>query len=262
MSDRWSLHHGDCLPWLAAMPDKSVDVCLTDPPYSEHVHGKSRAGSRELRQGRWDKSKAAISRSADLGFPAITPEEMAETSRHLARVTRRWVLVFSDMESTADWRRCLVAAGLDYVRTGVWVKLGATPQFTGDRPAPGFEAITIAHPKGKKRWNGGGTNAVWTHAIELNRGGGNERLHTTQKPLPLLLELVSLFSDPGETILDPYAGSGTTGVAALRLGRRFLGAEKDVAYAQTASERLTAEEQGQSLHAARAGQMSLLGGAR
>jgi DNA modification methylase len=248
---RWTMQSGDCLPWLASLSDKSVDVVITDPPYSEHVHAKSRIGSKE--------SKDGISQNQDLGFVAITPEQMAEAARQFARLARRWVLVFSDIESTGDWRRCLTEAGLDYVRTGTWVKLAATPQFSGDRPACATEHVTIAHPKGRKHWNGGGMHALWTHTIAQNRGAQGPRLHTTQKPLALMLELVSLFSEPGELVLDPFAGSGTTGVAALRQGRRFAGCELQPGYFATTCERLAAEEQQQSVHAARAGQTSFLG---
>lgn len=69
--------------------------------------------------------------------------------------------------------------------------------------------------------------------------------------------LVSLFTDPGETILDPFAGSGTTGVACLRLGRRFIGIERDEKYFKLACDRLRAEEQSSTLQALRAGQESL-----
>lgn len=139
------------------------------------------------------------------------------------------------------------------------MKLGAPPQFTGDRPATAAEAIQISHPRSRKRWNGGGKHGVWAHPIELNRGGANKRLHTTQKPVPLMLDLVTDFTDAGDLILDPFAGSGTTGVAAPRLGRRFIGVEKSPEYASIARERLTAETQGLTLRDARAGQRSLFG---
>lgn len=113
-----------------------------------------------------------------------------------------------------------------------------TPQFTGDRPATGFEAITICHPKGKKRWNGGGSHAVWSYPIVLNRSGNDPRLHTTQKPEPLMVELVRLFSDPGETILDAFMGSGTTLAAAKRLGRKAIGIEREEKYCEIAAKRL------------------------
>ena len=170
--------------------------------------------------------------------------------------------MFSDQEGAYPWLLANVAAGLQHIRIGQWVKPGATPQFTGDRPATGCEAVVIAHPNGRKKWNGGGTHAVWTHPIVLDRAHtGGVRLHTTQKPVSLMLELVELFTDPGDVVLDPFCGSGTTGVACLRLGRRFIGIEKDAQYAAVATERLAAESQGLTLRDARAGQQSLFGGA-
>lgn len=90
-----------------------------------------------------------------------------------------------------------------------------------------------------------------------NTGGGQNHPHPTTKPLPLMLELVELFTDPGDLVFDPFCGSGTTGVACLRLGRRFLGIEKDAKYHAIAVERLQAEERGLSLREARAGQTSI-----
>ena len=72
-----------------------------------------------------------------------------------------------------------------------------------------------------------------------------------------MLELVELFTDPGDLLPDPFCGSGTTGVACLRLGRRFIGIEKDAKYAAIARERLEAETNGLSLRDARAGQIGM-----
>ena len=74
----------------------------------------------------------------------------------------------------------------------------------------------------------------------VNKGGDPRTGHQTQKPLALMELLVRLFSAHGELVLDPFAGSGTTGVAAMRLGRRFLGWEMDPAYVAIASRRLAA----------------------
>jgi site-specific DNA-methyltransferase (adenine-specific) len=163
-------------------------------------------------------------------------------------MARRWVLTFSDVESCHLWRDDLVECGLEYVRTGAWVKIGATPQFTGDRPAAGFETITIAHPKGRKHWNGGGRHGIWREVEEpdlvyevpivLNRSHSEPRVHTTQKPLKLMLNLVGDFSDGGETILDPFAGSGTTLVAAKMLGRKVIGIERGERYCELAAKRI------------------------
>lgn len=231
------IYHGDCLEVLSTL--ERVDCVMTDPPYSEHVHNKSRQGSRPLTgsvSGGSYSAPANFCREKDFGFDAITEDTREACGRQFARLSRRWVLVFSDVESTGDWRAALSA--LDYVRTGAWVKVGATPQFTGDRPATGFEAITICHPKGKKRWNGGGSHAVWSVPIVLNRSGNDPRLHTTQKPEALMLSLVSLFTDEGETILDPFMGSGTTLAAAKRLGRKAIGIEREEKYCEIAARRL------------------------
>jgi site-specific DNA-methyltransferase (adenine-specific) len=122
----------------------------------------------------------------------------------------------------------------------------------------GYESIVCAHARGRSRWNGNGRAGVFTHV--KYEGGGRRNDHPTQKPVALMLELVRLFTDEGDTVLDPFAGSGTTGVACLRLGRRFIGVEKDVRYFELAAERLRAEELDSSLGASRAGQLPLLAG--
>ncbi len=232
-----TLWHGRCEEVLPGL--ERVDHVVTDPPYSEYVHSKSRRGSSEYRDA--EDFPSCISRARDFGFDALTPELMRDCSREFARLASRWVLVFSDVESSHRWRRRLTGFGLEYVRTGAWHKLGATPQFTGDRPASAFEAITICHPRGRKRWNGGGSHALWSVPIVLNRGGEDPRLHTAQKPLALMTRLVELFTNPGDAVLDPFAGSGTTLLACKRLGRRAVGVEMDEAYCETIARRLQDE---------------------
>lgn len=134
----------------------------------------------------------------------------------------------------------LVDGGLDYVRTMVWIKPNAQPQFTGDRPGHGYESIVVAHRPGKKRWNGGGRLGTFEHCTVA--AGHESVAHPTTKPLPLMRELVSLFSDPGDLVLDPFAGSGTTGVACNQLGRNFLGWELNAEYHEIARRRLSGEE--------------------
>lgn len=87
-----------------------------------------------------------------------------------------------------------------------------------------------------------------------------DRTHPTQKPISLMLWCIEQATKPGDVVLDPFCGSGTTGVACLRLGRRFIGIEREPKYAAIARERLAAESQGLTLRDARAGQLSLLGG--
>lgn len=236
------LHHGDyrdVLPTLGA-----VDHIICDPPYSEKTHSsvRSRRMGANDRGGRYG---ADLRRQVDLGFDHITPEDMRFLSAEFARLARRWVLVFSDVESDHLWRAELKESGLDYVRTGAWVKRGSTPQFSGDRPATAFEAITICHPSGRKRWNGGGKHALWDVPIVLNRAHADksERVHPTQKPELLMRHLVADFTDLGEVILDATAGSGTTGVAAKTEGRRAVLIERDEKHCESAAKRLESVQQ-------------------
>lgn len=243
--DAVTLYHGDCLEVLPTLADKSIDHVITDPPYDEHTHSKQRVGGSDApkRNGRGDTVlRASFSRSKDLGFEAMDHETLWVVCREAARLTRRWVLIYSNIELADTWRTALVSNGLEYIRTGAWIKRGCTPQFTGDRPAQGFEAITIAHPKGRKRWNGGGRVAVWSHSIVLNKfTGDTRRVHTTQKPIELMRELVSLFTDPGELVLDPFAGSGTTARACKDLGRRCILIEREEKYCEIAAKRMAQE---------------------
>jgi site-specific DNA-methyltransferase (adenine-specific) len=135
------------------------------------------------------------------------------------------------------WRAQLEGAGLRYVRTGAWVKPDPMPQFSGDRPAVGFEPCTIAHAQGPMRWNGGGKPAVWTYFTA--KGNALDRPdHPCPKPLPLMRTLIEQFTDPGDLILDPFMGSGTTLRAAKDLGRRAIGIEINEQYCRIAAERM------------------------
>ena len=216
---------GDAVDLLREIPDGGVDITITDPPYLEEVHANQRVGAT----GNGRKKK--ISKSKELDFISLSRPLRAQIAQELARVTKRWILLFSDHEGSVGWGQDFRYAGLELVRYGIWRKRGAPPQFTGDRPAVGHEVVVIAHHPaasvGRKKWNGGGHHAVWEHAIER----GKHRTHPTQKPAALCDELVALFSDPGETILDPFAGSGAILAAAVRAGRHPIGIEIDRKYA-------------------------------
>jgi site-specific DNA-methyltransferase (adenine-specific) len=88
------------------------------------------------------------------------------------------------------------------------------------------------------RQAGGGKTGVFHH-VKYSPGGAP---HPTTKPLPLMRELVELFTEPNELVLDPFAGSGSTGVACRELGRNFLGWELDPAYAEIAERRIRGDE--------------------
>jgi site-specific DNA-methyltransferase (adenine-specific) len=221
----WTLHVGSCLSEPPKLPDKSIDVVITDPPYEPETHTSERRVARA--GGRLEVEP--------ISFPPITEEERVESSRQMARLARRWILVFCQIEGAMKWRAALEAAGAVYKRTCIWVKPDGKPQYSGDRPGTGYEGIVACHARGRSTWNGGGSHGVYV----VSRGNEPRTGHQTQKPLALMETLVRLFSDHGELILDPYAGSGSTGVAAIRLGRRSLGWEMDPGYAEIARKRLT-----------------------
>lgn len=254
------MHLGNCFE-VARSLDRAHHV-ITDPPYEVDAHTKARRSLKDATQRLGARNKGETRRIDEplkISFPAITHEERSAAALMFAGLTSRWTIAFCQIEAVAAWRTALEGAELGWVRGGIWRKPDGAPQFTGDRPGMGFECLAIAHWPGKKRWNGGGKHAVWTHTLEHGHGSGIRNEHPTQKPIALMMELVSDFTDVGETILDPFAGSGTTGVAALRLGRRFVGVERDPQFFALAVERLRAEDHGSTLAAARAGQKALFG---
>ncbi len=243
----WTMHLGDCLEIMATL-DK-VDHVITDPPYEKEAHTKER---RVKRSG-------GVAVVEELTFPPMTEAGRIAAAAHFAALARRWTIVFCQVEAAMTWANAAKDGGAAIRRIGVWVKPDGQPQLSGDRPGMGYETIVFCHAPGRSKWHGGGRSSVFVHnKNDLILGAANS--HPTQKPSSLMTELVSLFTDPGETVLDAFAGSGTTGVAAIRLGRRFIGIEKDPRYFELACERLRAEEQGTTLQAARAGQVSLFGG--
>lgn len=239
-----TLYLGDCLDLLPTL--EAVDHTMSDPPYGQHVYDRLSMPNTKEGSGTPNRIRLAGSyqknngpRVAELAAGAIgsIDDILDVVATEIARLSKRWSLVFSDLESCHLWRMRLEDAGARYVRTGAWVKPDAMPQFSGDRPSVGFEPCTITHAQGPMRWNGGGKPAVWT-CNTVKGNSTNRPDHPCPKPLPLMREIVGLFSDPGETILDPFMGSGTTGAAAILLGRRFVGIERDPAYFATACNRL------------------------
>ena len=241
MSAPWSLTCGDCLgpTGMATLGDKSVAHVITDPPYSRDLYLKFRTngGSRFGKTGRNDKQSATHLALANEEIGAA--DDVAEPCvQQFVRVTSRWMLIFHDAESGDLWRGPL---GKLHVRCGIWLKTNPMPQLSGDRPGVGFEALEIAHQPGRKRWNSGGRSAVWTFsALQGNFPERQGNTHPCPKPVQLMEALIADFTDPGDLILDPFAGSGTTGVAAIKMGRRFIGWERNPDYYKIAVERLTA----------------------
>lgn len=235
---KWSVTCGERDEVLASLGDAAVDVTITDPPYNERTHKGARVKG------------AGLQRETTVHFAAL---DGFAWWRESLRATKRWCLAFCAAEQLGAYED---ASDDAWIRAGFWIKPSAPPQFTGDRPGTGAEAVAIAHREGRKRWNGGGSVAVWTHGFAADEVGAS-RVHETQKPLRLMRELARLFSDPGEVILDPHAGSGTTGVAALLEGRRVILVERNPTHAATCIERMEATEPGEGSRKAKQMKLSL-----
>ena len=218
--DSVTLYHGDCRELLAEMPEQTVDAVITDPPYSDRTHGMAKTN-----KGRGHGVKA-------VEFASITEDELTVALAACGRVSRRWVV------ATLDYRHAFRVDhtppdGLRTLRIGVWVKANPMPQISADRPGQGWEAIAFMHRADVKPvWHGGGRSGVWTHPVVQNEG------HPTAKPLPMVGDWVRLFTDPGDTVLDPFAGSGTTLRAAVDNGRKAIGCELDERYCELIVKRL------------------------
>jgi site-specific DNA-methyltransferase (adenine-specific) len=159
-----------------------------------------------------------------------------EVAAEVVRLSAGWVLLFCTPEGVAPWRDALEAAGARYKRACVWVKPDSAPQFNGQGPAMGAEMFVSAWcGSGFSRWNGGGRRNVFVYPCQPPDRTG---LHPTEKPLSLMGELVRLFSNVGDVVLDPFMGIGSTGLAAIKLGRTFIGIEKDPKYFEIACKRI------------------------
>lgn len=253
---RWALVLSDCLDILRDLPTHSIDHIITDPPYEKEAHKSSRRSQRGPASLR--KNGAGFV-SFPIDFEPMDPATRWMVAKHCARITRRWAMFFCQLEGVERWRESCEWYGLEHRRPLVWVKPDGAPQFTGDRPGTGYECVEVLHRKGRSRWNGGGRRGVFTYNCNSQTRHPDED-HQTPKPLELMMELVELFTDPDDLIVDPFAGSATTLLAALRLGRRVIGIESKSVHHTLGLERITAELSGSTLRHARAGQTALFSG--
>lgn len=221
-----TLYLGDCLEILPTLGN--VDHVISDPPYEDELH---KAIGRIRRS---DGQKMIQS----LGFPGVNSSRTI-VAEAIAKISQGWAVIFCLAEGVRAWRDDLQSAEAKYDTCLAWIKPDSMPRFNGQGAARGFEcAVTAWCGPGYRSWNGGGRRGVFTHCVNTGRHGA----HPTEKPLPLMRELVSLYSNFGQTVLDPFMGSGTTGVACLKTGRKFIGIERDAKHFDTACERISEAE--------------------
>lgn len=200
--------HGDCLNVLATLPSSCADFVLTDPPYM--VGYADRAGRRVANDDNDAWLKPAF---AEL-YRVLAPDSFAVSFYGWPHADR-----FLDAFRAAGFR---VAGHLAFPK-----------RYTSSTRFLRYQhevAYLLAKGRPARPEEPIGDVLDWTYS-------GN-KLHPTQKPLSVLLPLVETFSAPGALVLDPFAGSGSTLLAAKLLGRRYLGIELDPAYCVIARQRL------------------------
>lgn len=244
---------GDCVSVMSTMPDESVDFVFADPPYHLSNGGLSVASGRavSVNKGTWDESKGL---DEDLDFHL----------RWLSGVKRilkpHGSLVVSGTYHSI-YRCGFALERLDFriLNEIVWFKPNGAPNLTGRNFAASHETLIWASkskqakhtfnyqlmkdfeaPSDSLRNPGKQMRDVWsiptTPAREKVLGK-----HPTQKPLELLRRFVVACSNPGDLVLDPFSGSGTTGVAAIGLGRRFIGIDNNPEYLELSRARIVNE---------------------
>lgn len=221
-----TLYLGDCNEVLPVVG--RVSHLISDPPFEKEAHTAVRRTQRSIKENK----------AAELDFSAISEQMRSFIPNWAYGNCDGWLLTFCQVEAVSMWRDAMEDASLKYKRGMAWVKPDSSPQFNGQMPAQGYECIATAWcGEGHSRWNAGGKRGVYTH---LTNPPNRDGRHPTEKPVALMSELLIDFTNPGDLICDPFMGSGTTGVAAARLGRRFVGVELDQKYFDISCERIAA----------------------
>jgi len=226
---------GDALQIMGTLDP--VDHVISDAPYEQELHDRKNAlKGRKLRSHSDERlRKDGGVRLRELDFAGID-EIRDDVIRHVLRICDKWFICFCTLEGVALWADAINPSDMRYKRGCLWIKPDSTPQLNGQGPGQGAECFVTAWcGKGVSKWNAGGKRGVYTHLTNPpDRHGG----HPTEKPWRLMRDILHDFTAPGDTILDPFAGSGTTLVAAAYTGRKAIGIEVNPTYFEIAEHRL------------------------
>jgi modification methylase len=250
---RDSILIGDCLAEMAGLPDASVDLVFADPPYNLQLEGALSRPDQSLVDAvddAWDKF-------ADFAeYDAFTRAWLSAARRVMKPAAT--IVVIGSYHNIFRVGAILQDLGFWILNDIVWRKANPMPNFRGRRFTNAHETMIWAarSPDAKnytfnyEALKAGNEDCQVRSDWFLPICSGAERLkdsagrkaHPTQKPEALLTRLILAASNPGDLVLDPFFGSGTTGVAARRLRRSFIGIERDPVYAESARRRIDAVE--------------------
>src|SRR5215831_3619262 len=244
---------GDCVAEMAKLPAESVDLVFADPPYNLQLQGdlKRPDDSRvDAVDDDWDKF-ASFS-----AYDDFTRAWLLACRRLMKPNATLWVI--GSYHNIFRVGAILQDLGFWILNDVIWRKSNPMPNFRGRRFTNAHETLIWASRDADARRYTFNYEALkagnediqvrsdWTLALctgeERLKGKDKKKLHPTQKPEALLARVILSSSRPDDLILDPFSGTGTTGAVAKRLGRRFVGIERDGGYAAAAQERIAAIE--------------------
>src|SRR5476649_1063208 len=240
---------GYCLEALKKLPSRSVDLVFADPPYNLQLGGdllRPDNSKVDAVDDHWDRFESFAA------YDAFTKAWLSECQRILKDDGALWVI--GSYHNIFRVGATLQDLGFWILNDIVWRKSNPMPNFKGTRFTNAHETlIWAARDRRAKRYtfNYGAMKELneglqmrsdWLLPLctggERLKGDDGKKAHPTQKPESLLFRCVMASSNPGDTILDPFFGTGTTGAVARRLGRHFIGLERDHTYASIARRRI------------------------
>src|SRR3989449_1146293 len=244
---------GDCVEELAELPTESVDLVFADPPYNLQLQGdlKRPDDSRvDAVDDAWDKF------SSFSAYDDFTRAWLMACRRVMKREATLWVI--GSYHNIFRVGAILQDLGFWILNDVVWRKSNPMPNFRGRRFTNAHETLIWAAREPNARGYTFNYEALkagnddvqvrsdWTIPLctgeERLKTPDGKKLHPTQKPEALLARILLAASRPGDLVLDPFLGAGTTGAVATRLGRRFIGIEREATYLKAAERRIAAIE--------------------
>lgn len=232
-----ALHNSDCIEMMKNIKSHSVDLILTDPPYNLGNFMKNRATNlKKMRENffgaaGWD----------DLDYDEWS-ESMDELFKQSVRVLKPGgsMLVFMAIIKVETLIKLAEQNGLYYKTTGIWHKLNPMPRNMNLHFVNSTESWVYFTYKSKTGTfnNEGKIMHDFIETAVVSNGEKKAGKHPTQKPIHLMEHFISLLTHEDDVILDPFMGSGSTGVAAQRLNRNFIGSEISEEYYKIAQERM------------------------